>query len=298
MKHLTSIILILSLLATACELVVDVNMPVPQQKLTINSFFAPDSTWKAYVLSSQHVLETKDFFDSVTNANVVIYQDGASVETLTHIGHGEYTSATGRPLPETGYEIRVDAPGYQSIKAVSSTPLPVKIEKLEAQISNRSDWETELTVKLNFHDRPGEKNYYEAKLIMKQTSKWIYEGDTISSTNIYSPWLESNDPVVSGEENYEGSAFLFKDVLFEGKEFTLQFNASFWGYDSNLEERTYYIYFRTVSEDYYLFHSTKNLQDYATGDPFAQPVTVYNNVDNGFGIFAGYSQDVREFKIE
>jgi len=31
-------------------------------------------------------------------------------------------------------------------------------------------------------------------------------------------------------------------------------------------------------------------------DPFAEPVQVYNNIENGFGIFAGYAADVDTIK--
>ena len=47
---------------------------------------------------------------------------------------------------------------------------------------------------------------------------------------------------------------------------------------------------RTVSKDYYLYKTTGDLQDETSGSPFAQPVNAYQNVVNGFGIFAGYSE--------
>jgi len=45
----------------------------------------------------------------------------------------------------------------------------------------------------------------------------------------------------------------------------------------------------SVSEDYYKYNVTLAKYEQTQGDPFAQPVQVYSNIENGFGIFGGYS---------
>lgn len=45
---------------------------------------------------------------------------------------------------------------------------------------------------------------------------------------------------------------------------------------------------KKVSEAYFLYKETYALQQSVDGDPFAEPVTVFNNIENGYGIFAGY----------
>ena len=47
---------------------------------------------------------------------------------------------------------------------------------------------------------------------------------------------------------------------------------------------------RTLSEDYYNYKITGSLQQNTSDNPFAQPVNVHDNIDDGFGIFAGYSE--------
>lgn len=44
------------------------------------------------------------------------------------------------------------------------------------------------------------------------------------------------------------------------------------------------LYLRKVSHSYYQYKETKHLQDKLSGDPFAEPVPVYNNIENGVGI--------------
>ena len=54
---------------------------------------------------------------------------------------------------------------------------------------------------------------------------------------------------------------------------------------------------RTVSEDFYNYKITGSLHDNSSDNPFAQPVNVYKNIDNGFGIFAGYRISLHHWTI-
>ena len=53
---------------------------------------------------------------------------------------------------------------------------------------------------------------------------------------------------------------------------------------------------RTVSEAYYLYHITLSRQ-VNTDNPLSEGVVVYDNVENGEGIFAGYSSSFNSFKL-
>ena len=46
---------------------------------------------------------------------------------------------------------------------------------------------------------------------------------------------------------------------------------------------------RTVSENYYKHYTSLALQKESKDRPFAEPVSVFSNIENGLGIFAGYS---------
>ena len=53
-----------------------------------------------------------------------------------------------------------------------------------------------------------------------------------------------------------------------------------------LEDRgEIYFVLKNISKSYYDFQSTYGLQDWNDGDPFAQPVQVFSNIENGIGIF-------------
>ncbi|MFZ6009198.1 MAG: DUF4249 family protein, partial [Bacteroidota bacterium] len=112
--------------------------------------------------------------------------------------------------------------------------------------------------------------------------------DTIWSR--HRSWLETDDPAFSEEEDTFNS-IIFSDTRFNGKEFSLKITAG-----SHSTGTKFKLHFNTLSKDLYQYKVTANLQESTSGDPFAQPVKVYNNIANGFGIFAGYSAAVYELK--
>ena len=53
-----------------------------------------------------------------------------------------------------------------------------------------------------------------------------------------------------------------------------------------------------ISEAYYQYLKTARLHDDTLANPFAEPLNVYGNVENGYGIFAGYSSRTFELTLE
>ncbi|MEJ0032403.1 MAG: DUF4249 family protein [Bacteroidota bacterium] len=76
--------------------------------------------------------------------------------------------------------------------------------------------------------------------------------------------------------NNEGyySAISFNDSYFDGKPVTLDFKAQV----SEPFKKTYVVYLRHLSKDYYNYLKTVGLQSTTAGDPFAQPVLLENNI--------------------
>jgi len=46
----------------------------------------------------------------------------------------------------------------------------------------------------------------------------------------------------------------------------------------------------TTDYHYYQYHTT--IENYESGNPFAEPSRIYSNVENGYGVFAGYQKSV------
>lgn len=144
--------------------------------------------------------------------------------------------------------------------------------------------------------------------------------------------LQSDDPIVDNPFQGSRSELLFKDVSFNGQQYVLKLYmnqvlstsnyryldlfvpfgpwAFPYDYDVYDEEGNFlypkgspaysyrlYVVLRTVTEDYYQYNYTRDLQASVENNPFAQPVQLYDNIDGGLGIFAGYSQTEYNFLI-
>ena len=89
--------------------------------------------------------------------------------------------------------------------------------------------------------------------------------------------------------NYDGG-FLIEDKPIDGNSIRIPIPISIRmpAGVQNLDEMI--VELRSVSEEYYLFHSTVSRQQNNSDQPFSDPVVLFNNIRNGQGVFAGYSQ--------
>ncbi len=270
---------IVFLLFLSCELIVDVDVPFEKKQITVNSFFNPDSLWTIQLNLNRHVLDEQPF-EMPDGAHAVIYQDDQPSDTLISIGNGQYQSDNGKPDVDKNYSIRISHPNHGELRAHSSVPSPAQIISAEMYASGSQN----TTIKVKLQDAPAEDNFYELFADLEQE---YYQNQ--SQTIIVSEHrlqLTSEDPAIQNDNEPYSNTVIFKDILFNGKEVELTFKVDAYNI-ANFGVIN--ITLRTLSEDGYNYLRTARLQENTSGDPFAQPVNVYNNIQNGFGIFAGYS---------
>jgi hypothetical protein len=280
MKNYSVILFLIALFS--CELIVDVDVPFDHPQLTLNSFFNPDSLWSANLSLNRHILNDSAF-EKVEDGLIIILNEGREIDTLIHKGNGLYSSDTGRPQVGSSYEIKAIAPDYEMVNGQSVIPAPAPIIRAEiSKADTHSDDGYNSKVRITFQDNGAEINYYQI-LVEGELEYYDFSTNKIS-TNRYRVYLDSEDPAIQNERFNWAEGILVKDVLFNGKQIEFSFNT----YLNNFSNVA--ILLRTVSEDYYNYKTTFQLQEETSGDPFAQPVNVHNNIENGFGIFAGFSE--------
>ncbi len=275
------------LLLFGCELIVDVEVPFGQPQLVLNTFFHPDSVWSATISLNRHILSDLPFA-SVEDATVIMYQNDSPIDTLIHQQNGFYKSKSNKPLINTEYEIRASTAEYGMINGKSKIPMPAPISHVDVKNREASATEGESTViNVTFQDNAAEVNYYE--IMVQIESEWYngYDGTIHKSRRPVN--IESNDHISNNNETFWDGGVIFKDILFNGKEFEISVNTQ---YTTIQDSETVIVSLQTLSEDSYKYKTTVQLQNETSGDPFAQPVNVTGNIENGFGIFAGYSQSV------
>jgi hypothetical protein len=282
-------ILFIVLLA-GCDLVVDVDIPIEKRTLVLNSFFNPDSVWEAKVSLNRHILDEAGF-PYVDDAEVIVFDGEIPMDTLQHDSLGYYKSDRASAIPGKLYTLRASAPGYGNVESSSSCPENVAVEFSPIEESVGEFGEQVYNFSVTFTDPAGE-NFYQIMAIGEYRFTNPQTGQGFVGRNVIRTW--SDDEGIDDGQIANGEGFFFPDVLFNGDRFTV--NVKMAPNRWNAQQSKHFIYFRTLSKDYYKYKITSLLQDFTSGDPFAQPVKVYNNITNGFGIFAGYSQNVIVFE--
>jgi len=288
-----------TLLTSACQTVVDIELPERDSKLVLNSLFSPDSNFVFTLSQSKGILEPGEL-DHLNNGRIEVYGSDGTHGEVTGTGQGSQTFAYRYKLPfkpkaNIAYTVKASAPGLASVTASDVLPLPVAIDDLDTSSLHLFDTE-EKQIGITFTDPAHTSNFYEVKLfymvyIPQYDTNGQVVGMTASVTEL--PSYISNEGLFSNGVDER----VFTDDLFNGRSFTVTLGFQEENYlpiigDSNaLPDYPIYLIaeLRSASEDYYKFNSSFLKYQNSSGDPFAQPVQVYNNVEGGFGIVAGYS---------
>ncbi|MDG1734500.1 MAG: DUF4249 domain-containing protein [Crocinitomicaceae bacterium] len=280
------------LLFTNCTKEIEFDAQDIAPRIVVNSLFTNDSLWTANISRSVGVLETTSY-TSIEDADVSIFDgNGVQVTTLTNQGDGLYTSPTGAtPQADELYTIEVNAPGYTSVSATNRIPTAVQINSIDTVSSTNSDGENILETTINFQDPSANENYYMVEVLVKGT--WIdeFEGDTIEFREPLQ--ISCNDINVETINRFNSGGFentylylMLKDENFDGEDYALTFSVINY---AELKDLELFGEIRLVntSAAYFNYLKSFNMYQSASGNPFATPVQVYSNVENGMGIFAG-----------
>ena len=293
MKNLLPLFLILSALTLSnCTKEIEFDAQDIAPRIVVNSLFTNDSIWSAHISRSVGVLETTSY-TTIDNASVNIFDDNTNlVTTLTHQGDGLYTSPTGvSPQPNQSYTLEASASGYESVNATNSIPSAVPIYQLDTVTSTNNDGETILEATITFQDPPNVSNYYMLEVFVTGMYYDEWEQDSIE---IREPLQISCDDInveTVNRFNFGGfeNTYLYlmlKDQNFDGENYSLTFSVINY---AELKEMDLFGEIRLVntSEEYFNYLKSFNMYQRTINNPFATPVQVYSNVNNGMGIFAG-----------
>lgn len=286
-------LLVSSVLFLGCETVVEIDVPFNDRVLVVNSLFNADSTWRVTVSASRHVL-ANERTTYIQNATVSIHDPvtDEQLEVLTKIYAMDEGTYGGQLTPERGkeYKIKVAAPGYAAVEAVDFAPAAVPILKAEVDTSNLPNTEIRVSVDIHFNDPSGVENFYQVMFVQKN-HYLVPTNDDPDTVYTYQPINFSvDDPALGNSDDSYLDEFVISDRLFHGKSHILSFKLDTYHFLDGYNRGDVIVYLKSVSKSFYEYKTTVNLQKSVSGDPFAQPVQVFNNIQNGLGIFAGYSQ--------
>ena len=310
------LLLALAMGSVACDTVVDVDIPEEPARLVANSFLMADSAVVLQLTQSQSILSNASL-QPVSGATAILLEDGQEVTTLEETNEpGIYRSGF---IPTVGrdYTLRVSKTGYEPVEATTSVRPAVAIERIEVDtlvfVSTYPSGDSLITernvtidqARLTFSDPASERNYYEVIANRYQTyweDVFDAQGEYVRTDTVraLTPiFLRSDDPALSGTSDeftggedaaVYGEVLSFNDDFFNGKTYTFQFVPDYYSYYQSEENKDeIYVMLRSVDEGQYRYFRSVNLQYENDGNPFAEPVQVYSNVENGFGIVSGSS---------
>ncbi len=289
---------LISIILFSCEKTVNIKIPDSGRKLVVNSFFAEDSILKVNLSKSKYILDGESEFESVKNAKIILYKNNIKIEELIDSLNGFYY---GNYILKAGskYKLEVSAKDFPTSKAESDLPLRTKIIELSGyQSMDEYGW-PETAFNLTFKDDAETEHYYFISVTERRYTKYnLSEGKDTVIIDDYELNVYSTDPNTFSDDWYLNKGVVLKDDLFNGKEYKLFFKAYRDFYDSNESTSVYYVKFSTISKEYYLYYISYAKHVNAQDEFFMEPVQVYTNIENGFGIFAGYSTDVDSVVLE
>lgn len=270
-----------------CELEKEINIDLPLEadRLIIFGFFSPATAVevKVYQTVSPTAIPSNT---SVSNATVMLIEDGIIVDTL-ELTDERYVSNY-LTKKNKGYQIKVEAENF-----------PTAISSLEF-IPDKSS-----IIKINrIQDTSGVRLLVDLNNFPNQNTFWDIETDAFFGEN--ADKIED----ISKVENITDSGLqcdFLKDDKFSNSCFNKDIvNISLkvgsqkviFNNDGTVDFIPYHKYtvlLKTLSASYFEYY--KNIDRYleAEGEIFREIPLTWTNIENGYGVFAGFDYDTVEF---
>ena len=295
----------LLVLMVSCEKEANISIKNVDDKIVVVSTFTPNEPFSLKLSKS-----TSLFSDSSPQAledAIIQICKGENCVLLgrqTNIiggndGNGiRFATGSFRAQTDTPFTLKVKVNGLADVNAEASIPEAVQMTHVAVgastqlpsdQSANNSEIEYETKISLSFDDPVGEDNYYQvnfSQVVEVSDGNLVLKSDTIPNVD-----FSSFDSDIVNLRNITDGGVLINGKDFDGLKKDLLFQPTF-KFDSNNEDPVSIIVeLRTVSKAYFDYYSSVYRQVNQGSDPFIQPVQIVSNIENGLGVFAGYSKD-------
>ncbi len=270
--------------------ILEVDLSEHTSELAPYAFFKDtDTILTVMVGKSVGILDNSDP-TVIEGATVELYKNGTLLYTFTYADSvkGYQIALNGMFNPTIGetYELRVAAPGFETVSATQIIPQPVAIQNVEYEpLGTVNQFGNQMDVyNVTFIDPINVDNFYEVAGVLKYS---YVDFDSTVYENSYDLYFESSDPNFS-----DGT---ITDFNFDGQRYTLRLQSYPNWIDPNDETTKIKVYLRSVTVDYATFKSSLNKLWNAQGNPFAEPVLLHTNMSGGLGLFGVLSTS--EFEL-
>ena len=309
-KSKAPLIAFLFLFISSCnETEIKIELPDPEPKLVVHSTFTPFTppivkSFAIFISQNAGVFDTLKI-DPIHDATVKLFVNGEFNQDLKYDSvYGYRTDLYFFPKAGSESSISVEKEGFQAVTAKGTIPEKVLIKETKlipfAALDDLKNPLSQLSV--TFDDPALQHNFYEIMILQDQdeSSQFkLFTNDQVVTSESYYP----SPLVLDAKQPYR---LLFSDKLINGKthklEVTYRAPLVISGGKKYINPHLIFLAFRSVSEDYYRYYTSLLKQMNAVRPEIlfgaAEPGTVFSNIRNGYGVFAGYSEDNRTIQVD
>jgi hypothetical protein len=286
------LIIIFSLIQAGCSKEVEIDLS-NTKSIVLNSVFNPN---KVFSFNMSLTASPLNNYDSINGQlHFFLYEEDKII--LNTLLQSDILETDFLPKPGKKYTVEVISDSFPSIRASDSIPNLVQIDDayliFPAGVDAYGDYLAEANV--TFTDPIGEANYYELIITIGTDKDFYWSSD-----------YQTTDRVLlnEGDLDYNPDSFFFSDELFNGEQYTMRIKHPTTGNTGSgfLKPYQHFATLRSVSKSYYLYRKyfTRHAYNQQFQDDFldlifkGEPQNMYTNIENGYGIFAGYQETTQE----
>ncbi len=283
---------LLLVMLCSCAKEIEIDLPNYDSEFVLGGLFNNTDTLCIYIGQTQSLNDT--CYNISGNIEAIVSYDGNTDTLIESDEEGLYTSKSLVPKEGVTYSIVVSGDDKRTVTANNTLSSVINFDINNLQIASKIDNDGEYysTATLTFSDPDNSEDYY---------LLGIRDISSVSTDDIY---LWSDDILINGDEftneslDDEAYNLYFSDDLINGETTSINFN--FYFDEPFYDDEYLQVYLRHITKEYYNYITTFYLhysnQQSDIWDGSGSPVNTYTNVDNGYGIFAGYTETT--YKIE
>jgi hypothetical protein len=288
----------------SCETIVDINLDSADNQVVVNALITNDTAINVNLSLTKPLFQEGDtLFEDIQNAQVFLFENNNPIGIMVNLGEGLYSIPEYFACTESQYKIEFKYLG-KTISGETEIPAPISIDSIDF-ISNFGVTEfgdKYHLLKTSFRDPGTTTNYYEIAVKFEYLDSVRFFGYLTDYFTLF-----SNDNIIANEIDTRNPGFwsdhlVFSDELFSSDTITISINCSSLLQSGFLTKQRITVFLNTISKEYYLYNKKLLLYKQSTSnevwEDISEPVIMYSNIMNGYGIFAGYSTDTLSFVID
>ncbi len=266
------------------------EIDIPEHKSKLAVFVNLSENKGDFSVSYSKIITNNNDYTPV-NADITILENGNPFYKTSFIGSDNksyFEKDLGKSISEgKEYTLIVENTAYGI--ATSKQIVPRKPEfsnlkyKKDGYIAS-GGYKTDL-LSFDINDDPAIENYY-----LVESYGTFSQGNETWEQNLY---LNSEDPSVKQFWFSSKGGLIISDKNFNGSVSKILTNFENYNQYKKIKLKIY-----SITKDYYHFLLSYNQYQDADGNPFAEPVNVHNNIENGYGLFQVNSSKEMVLDIE